>query len=47
MTSIERLTGRRVPLPEIAARMAHHAGQVYERELVAVDGASLTASPAG
>ncbi len=42
MTSIERLTGRSVPLAEIAARVAYHAGEVYERELVAVDAASLT-----
>ena len=42
MTSIERLTGRAVPLEEIAARVARHAGEVYERKLVEVDGASLT-----
>ncbi len=43
MTSIERLIGRAVPLPEIAERIAHHAGEVYERQLVAVDSASLVA----
>ena len=43
MTSIERLTGRVVPLSEIAARVARHAGEVFERELVEVDVASLTA----
>ncbi len=36
MTSIERLTGRSVPLPEIAARVADHAGRVVERNLVEV-----------
>ena len=36
MTSIERLTGRAVPLPEVAARVARHAGEVFERELVEV-----------
>ena len=34
MTSIERLTGRNVPLPEVAARVAAHAGEIYERDLV-------------
>lgn len=44
MTSIERLTGRVVPLPEIAARLARHAGEVFERELMEVDGGSLVAT---
>ena len=34
MTSIERLTGRNVLLPEVAARVAAHAGEIYERDLV-------------
>lgn len=34
MTSIEQLTGRRIPLPEVAARAAHHAAEVFERRLV-------------
>ncbi len=42
MTSIERLTGRAVPLPEIAARVAVHAGEVFERDLVAVAAETLT-----
>lgn len=41
MTSIERLTGRAVPLAEIAARVADHAGAVFDRRLVEVDAASL------
>ncbi len=36
MTSIERLTGRAVPLPEVASRVAVHAGEVFGRELVEV-----------
>ncbi len=43
MTSIERLTGHAVPLSEIASRVAHHAGEVFERRLAAVDGALLAA----
>ena len=34
MTSIERLTGRAVALPEVAARVAFHAGEVFGRDLV-------------
>ncbi len=41
MTSIERLTGRAVPLAEIAARVAVHAGRVFDRELVEIDGDRL------
>jgi len=41
MTSIERLTGRIVELPEIAARVAAHAGEVFERQLVEVDAGPL------
>ncbi len=41
MTSIERLTGRGVPLPEIAARVAVHAGRVFERELAEIDAGTL------
>ena len=35
MTSIERLTGKAPPLPEIAAVCARHFGQVFQRELAA------------
>jgi lipoyl(octanoyl) transferase len=35
MTSIERLTGARPPLEEVAARHAGHFGEVFEREMVA------------
>ena len=41
MTSIERLTGRAVPLPEIAARVAAHAGRVFERRLVEIEAERL------
>ena len=41
MTSIERLTGRTVPLPEIATRVAEHAGRVFERQLVETSPGSL------
>jgi lipoyl(octanoyl) transferase len=34
MTSIERLTGARPPLAEVAARHAAHFGAVFEREMV-------------
>jgi lipoyl(octanoyl) transferase len=34
ITSIERLTGRRPPLAEVAARYARHFGDVFDRELV-------------
>ncbi len=44
MTSIERLTGRTVSLPEVAARVALHAGEVFERELVGVEAESLPES---
>ncbi len=43
MTSIERLTGTVVPLPEVAARVAVHAGQVFDRRLVEIDGDRLPA----
>jgi len=36
MTSIEQLTGGAPALPEIAARVAAHAADVFERRLVAV-----------
>ena len=36
MTSIERLIGKAPPLPEIAARVAVHAGDVFDRPLVEV-----------
>lgn len=41
MTSIQRLTGRAVPLPQVAARVAYHAGQVFARDLMAVDPGTL------
>jgi lipoyl(octanoyl) transferase len=34
MTSVERLTGRRPPLPEVAARVVHHFGEIFERRMV-------------
>ena len=37
MTSIERLTGQAVPLPEVATRAARHAEVIFERRLVEVD----------
>ncbi len=43
MTSIERLTGRGVPLAAVAACLAVHAGQVFDRRLETVDGDSLLA----
>ena len=41
MTSIEQVIGRAVPLPELAARVADHARQIFERRLVEVDPGSL------
>lgn len=35
MTSIERVTGRRRELEQVAERAAHHFGEVFEREMVA------------
>jgi hypothetical protein len=35
MTSIERLTGARPPLAEVAARHAAHFGAVFARDMVA------------
>ncbi|MCP3964617.1 MAG: lipoyl(octanoyl) transferase LipB [bacterium] len=41
MTSIERSIGRAVPLPEVAARVAEHAREIFERRLVEIDPRSL------
>ncbi len=41
MTSIELLTGKQVPLVEVAARVAVHAGVVFERRLVEVGAETL------
>ncbi len=41
MTSIERLTGQRVRLSAIAARVAHHAGAVYDRQMDWLDAAGV------
>ena len=46
MTSIERLTGRSVPLDEVAARVARHAERVFERRLIGVAPDSLRRPPA-
>lgn len=45
MTSIERLTGEAPPLAEIAARVAQHAEEVFERRLVPVAAEALRWPP--
>ncbi|MEM7582752.1 MAG: lipoyl(octanoyl) transferase LipB [Acidobacteriota bacterium] len=52
MTSMQRLTGRELALAEIASRVAHHAGEVFERRLEHAAAARLwrddsTSSPPG
>lgn len=37
LTSLERLTGRRPPLAEVAAAYAGHFGDVFERDLAAME----------
>jgi lipoyl(octanoyl) transferase len=38
VTSLEQLTGRRLPLDEVEQALARHAGDVFERELLSVSG---------
>lgn len=46
VTSLEKLLGRRIALPEVASRIAHHFGEVFNREMVsAAPDASLTTHP--
>lgn len=40
VTSLERLTGRRVPLAEVEQALAQHFGNVFERELLTVSATS-------
>jgi lipoyl(octanoyl) transferase len=35
VTSLEKLLGRRIDLAELAARAAHHFGEVFERQMIA------------
>jgi lipoyl(octanoyl) transferase len=46
LTSIERQTGRRPPLAEVAARYAVHFGAVFERDLEAFGGGGAIAAGA-
>jgi lipoyl(octanoyl) transferase len=40
VTSLERLTGGRVPLDQVEHALARHFGEVFERELLIVSGAA-------
>jgi lipoyl(octanoyl) transferase len=37
VTSLEKLTGQRIALTEVAARAAHHFGEIFERQLRIAD----------
>ncbi len=42
VTSLEKLTGRRLTLREVADRVVHHFGRVFNREMVAREPISLS-----
>jgi lipoate-protein ligase B len=33
VTSLEKLTGQKIALADVAARAAHHFGEIFERQL--------------
>ena len=37
VTSLEKLTGRKIELPEVASRVIHHFGEVFNRQMTATD----------
>jgi lipoyl(octanoyl) transferase len=44
VTSLEKLLGRRIELPEVASRIAHHFGEVFNREMVSEEPAFASQS---
>jgi lipoyl(octanoyl) transferase len=37
VTSLEKLLGRKIELPEVASRVIHHFGEVFDRQMTATD----------